>query len=326
MKKEWLLKTEIFASLDDKSLDFICENSDFATYNSGDTIFAAGDKPDLLYIVVSGSVSIVKVKTYKYEGPSTIAELVPGDMIGEFEFFTNSNFSDSGIASCETTLLKIPGDGKSFRAVLESHPEISAAILYEFLKIISRKIRSANSLVRENSALMQELKRQVYGDKLTGLYNKTYLEETLPQFMQNSSEPVALMLMKPDNFKFINDTFGHEAGDDTLKIMAVELSHFIGDKGTVVRYMGNELGVILSGYDRDRSYDEAKLILDMVNNLDLSEVLKTDDVKLSLSIGIAVYPNHADVSDELISKAHELPLIGRARGGNIILFPEDATA
>jgi CRP-like cAMP-binding protein len=108
MKKEWLLKTEIFSSLDDKSLDLICANSDFVTYNSGDTIFSAGDKSDILYIVVSGSVHIIKA--YKHEGLSTIAELVPGDAIGELEFFTNSNFSDTGVASCETTLLKISGN------------------------------------------------------------------------------------------------------------------------------------------------------------------------------------------------------------------------
>ena len=323
MKKEWLLKTEIFKSLDDKGLDFICSNSDFITYNSGDTIFWAGDKSGILYIVVSGSVHIIK--KYKHEGTSTIAELVPGDTIGELEFFTGSDFSETGVASGETTLLKIPGNEENFRDVLEDQPEIAAIILYEFLKVISRRIRNANSLVKENSALIQELKRQVYGDKLTGIYNKTYLEETLPQFMKDSSEPVSLIHMKADNLKIINDTFGHEAGDAILKIMAVELSHFIGEDGIVFRYFGNELGVILPGYNRNRSYQEAELILEMMNNLDISEVTKNNNVKLSMSLGIAVYPDHADISDELILKAHELPLIGRARGGNIILFPEDVT-
>ena len=324
MKKEWLLKTEIFKSLDDNSLDLICENSDFVTYNSGDTIFSVDGKPGILYVVVSGSVHIIKA--YKHEGISTIAELAPGDTIGGLEFFTSSDFSHTGVASGKTTLLKISGDGESFRTVLESHPKIAATILYEFLKVISHKIRNANSIVRENSALIQELKRQVYGDKLTGIYNKIYLEETLPQFMQNRSEPVALIFMKADNLKSINDTFGHEAGDAILKTMAVELSHFIGEKGIAIRYFGNELGVILPGYNRDSSYHEAELILEMMNNLDISEAVKTDNIKLSMSFGIAIYPDHAGVSDELILKAHELPLIGRARGGNIILFPEDVTA
>lgn len=321
LKKDWLLKTEIFASLDDRGLELLEEYSDFVTYKSGEEVFPVGGDSGVLFIVVSGSVQIIKKD--KYEGNSIIAELVPGDIIGELEFFTESAFNASGVASGETILLRIPGQGLSFRVVLEKHPDVAAVILYEFLKIISGRIRNANSMVRENSALIQELKRQVYGDKLTGLYNKTFLEETLPEYMKNRSEPVGLLLMKPDNFKYINDTFGHEAGDDTLKIMAASLNLFMGERGTVLRYMGNELGVILPRCGRDECRREAESILVMFNNLDISTATKTGDVKLSMSIGIAVFPGHADISDDLILLAHELPLAGRARGGNVILFPED---
>lgn len=320
-KRDWLKKAEIFAALDSRGIELVSGHSDLSSYSDGDTVFNEGDSSGVLYIVVTGSVHIVKIDPY--EGTTVIAELAPGDIIGELEFFTSTPFNATGLASGETTLLRIPGKSDNFRAVLDSHKELAAKILYEFLKVISRRIRHANSLVRENSALMQELKRQVYGDKLTGLYNKTYLEETLPDFMKNRSEPVGLLLMKPDNFKYINDTFGHEAGDDTLKIMAVALNQFMDGKGTVLRYMGNELGVILPGLGRNESRTEAERILRMFNELDISPATGSPDVRLSMSIGIAVYPGHADVSDELILLAHELPLAGRAKGGNIILFPED---
>lgn len=320
-KKDLLKKTQIFSSLDDEGLELISGYSDPVSYKSGDEIFKEGGKPGILYIVASGAVQVFK--TDSYNGKSVIAELVPGDIIGELEFFTDSDFNASGAASGDTVVLRIPGRGESFRAVLDNHPGIAAIILYEFLKIISGRIRNANSLVRENSAVIQELKRQVYGDKLTGLYNKTYLEETLPGYMKNRSEPVGLLLMKPDNFKYINDNFGHEAGDDTLKIMSVALNHFMGERGTVLRYMGNELGVILPGFSREDCLAEAGKILTMFNGLDISSATKTDEVNLSMSIGVAVFPGHADTSDELISLAHDLPLAGRARGGNVILFPED---
>lgn len=87
--------------------------------------------------------------------------------------------------------------------------------------------------------------------------------------------------------------------------------------------MGNELGVILPGFGREDCFKEAQKILSMFNNLDISGATKTNDVYLSMSIGIAIFPGHADTSDELISITHELPLAGRARGGNVILFPED---
>ncbi len=209
-KTAWLRKAEIFAALDNRGIELISGYSGFVSFHDGETVFSEGDSSGVLYIVVSGLVNIVKIDPY--EGDTMIAELAPGDIIGELEFFTGASFNATGRVSGETTLLRIPEAGGSFNTVLDSHKELAAVILYEFLKVISGRIRHANSLVRENSALVQELKRQVYGDKLTGLYNKTYLEETLPDFMKNRSEPVGLMLMKPDNFKYINDTFGHEAG------------------------------------------------------------------------------------------------------------------
>ena len=155
-KKDWLLKAEIFASLDDRGLDLISGYSDFVSYNSGDEILAEGSRPGVLYIVVSGSVQVIRVD--QYEGVSVIAELVPGDIIGELEFFTGSDFNAAVTAASDSTLLRIPGDGESFRIILDAHPEVAAVILYEFLKVISRRIRNANSMVRENSALIQELK------------------------------------------------------------------------------------------------------------------------------------------------------------------------
>jgi diguanylate cyclase (GGDEF)-like protein len=84
--------------------------------------------------------------------------------------------------------------------------------------------------------------------------------------------------MKPDNFKLINDTFGHEAGDNTLKIMAVALKRWTEGYGTVLRYMGNELGVILEGYDRERAYEVAAGILKMFNELDISDATGSKDI------------------------------------------------
>jgi len=97
----------------------------------------------------------------------------------------------------------------------------------------------------------------------------------------------------------------------------------MGERGTVLRYMGNELGVILPRCGREESHKEAERILRMFNSLDISEATKSKDVNLSMSIGVAIYPGHADTSDDLILLAHELPLAGRAKGGNVILFPED---
>jgi GGDEF domain-containing protein len=87
--------------------------------------------------------------------------------------------------------------------------------------------------------------------------------------------------------------------------------------------MGNELGVILPGYNREMTLKMAEAILKMFNELDISSATGDKTVFLSMSIGAALFPEHADIADDLILKAHDIPLVGRERGGNIILFPED---
>lgn len=317
---ERLKKKEIFASLDDAGLELLAGYSCEKSVPAGTRIFSEGDRSGVLYLVLSGTVQITKKGTE--EASSVIAELVEGDILGELEFFTSAPFNATATASGDTVLLQIPGDGGSFGDVLSKNPTVAASVMYEFLRVFSGRLRKANSMVKENSALVQELRRQVYGDKLTGLYNKTYLEETLPVLLKKK-QPLGLLLMKPDNFKMINDTFGHEAGDGTLRLMSAALNRHVSDRGTVLRYMGNELGVILEGRDRTGTVKEAESIMKMFNTLDISEATKSKEVFLSMSIGIALYPEHSAAADALIAMAHDLPLAGRSRGGNVILFPED---
>lgn len=321
-KKNLLRRAEIFAALDERELDLVEGYTGLSSFKEGEIIISEGDRGGILYIVLSGRVQAVK--TDRWEGDTLIAELVEGDILGELEFFTGAVFNNSVRAVTDVTLLRLPEADEDFSRILERHPDISAVMLYRFLRVFSNRLRKANSLVKDNSALVQELKRQVYGDKLTGLYNKTYLEETLPGILKKRRGPVGLLLMKPDNFKMINDTFGHEAGDDTLKLMAAALNRFMEGRGTVLRYMGNELGVILEDHGCEEAYRAAEEILRMFNGLDISEATGSREVFLSMSIGAAVYPDHANIPDELILKAHELPLVGRERGGNMILFPGDA--
>jgi diguanylate cyclase (GGDEF)-like protein len=195
---------------------------------------------------------------------------------------------------------------------------------------VSGRTREANALVKENSPIVRELKRQVYGDKLTGLYNKAYLEENLGSLL---STPLALVMMKPDNFKDINDRFGHEAGDAALVLMAGELGRAVdasaageralGKPGIAVRYMGNELAAILPGRDRGSALEAARFIQDRLSSLDLSSATGDASSRFSMSLGIALYPEHGADASALIAAAEGLPLVGRGRGGSLILFPED---
>ncbi|MCX7025469.1 MAG: GGDEF domain-containing protein [Spirochaetes bacterium] len=314
---EWLGKASIFSSLGGDELRAVASCSERRVYAPGETVYGRDAPGDALFVVVRGSVGISD------DGSSLIAELVPGDCFGELELLTAAPRNASAIAETPTELIVFPRKGLGFDEVLAGHPAASARMLYDFLDSIAGRIRNANALIKENSPVVQELKRQVYGDKLTGLFNKTFLEERLAEILKDRAGPSALLMFKPDNFKEINDTWGHEAGDSVLKLVALELSRCLDESDTAFRYMGNELAVTLPGRDRGAARAEAARIMERLVALDISAFTEGSSLKLSFSFGIALHPDHAKDALALIAIAHELPLAGRARGGGIILFPED---
>lgn len=313
--------TDIFKRLSTDDIDIIAGYSTLRTLKEGERVFEDGAPGTELYIVEQGEISISR--RTKEEKDLELARLIRGDLFGELDFFQNSPRNAAATAVRDSLLLQFPKGGYNFDDIMASHPAISAQLLHSFLSIIAGRIRSTNKLVSENSPLIQELRRQMYGDKLTGLYNRTYLEEQLQSFFDNERSPVSLLMVKPDNFKHINDTYGHEAGDETLQILAAAYKERLDTKGGLVRFMGNEFGFVLTAAGRKEAREFARLLQTLVSDLDLSEVIGEDEFTLSLSIGIAVYPEHGKDSKTIIERAHELPLIGRNRGGGKILFPED---
>jgi len=313
---------EIFSQLSDGDIEIIAAHSSLRQFQSGDTVFSINDQSSAFFIVASGTIRIIQKSEDGSE--SVIAELLPGDSFGELEYLMGSPRNASAIAAVDSSLICFPPDDTPVETHLKDYPVLNSRLLLSFLRVIAKRLRSSNALIKENSPWIQELRRQVYGDKLTGLFNKTYLEEELPGMLSDPKSPVCLMLMKPDNFKFINDTYGHEAGDGSLKMMALELSRKAGNEGICLKYMGNELGVILHGADRTTALRKAEEIREAFNSLDIRSVTGGTAVTVTVSIGIAVWPEHGQNAVDIISAAHALPLVGRERGGNFILFPEDA--
>ena len=314
---ELLSAAPLFSSFSRNELDFLAEKSEFILCEDGRRIFEAGDAGRRLYLVASGSVVILSP-----DNGSVLAEFVAGDSFGELELLTGTAHNAAARADGQTRLLAFPSGGWSLKEALSARPEVAARILRSFLLVVSGRTRKSNTLVKENSPWVRELKRQVYGDKLTGLLNKAYLAENLPKALTG---PLALLMMKPDNFKEINDRFGHEVGDAALVLMARDLDRAAGlDGGTATRYDGNELAVMYPGKDRAAALETARALQVRLAGLDLSHLTGDPLLHLRMSFGIAIYPEHGADAEALIKACAGLPLVSRSRGGSLILFPEDA--
>ena len=306
-KIEALGNTPLFAGWDEVYLKDIADKAGIDSYQKGDIIFQQDTKGDRFYILVEGNVIILSP-----EDNSVLAEFVSGEMFGETAMLTQDEQKAIASANENSIILSFPKDGVPMEEVFKNNPVTYAQLLKSYLVMVSRRTRKANSLIKENSPIMKELQKQVYGDKLTGLLNKAYLEENIADFMKSSFSL----------FKAINDTYGHEKGDACLTFIGNHLSHFLDTDSVLMRYQGNEFAVLTPDQGRNGAASLAEKIKVELENLDISPVLN-NSFKLSMSLGILLHPDTKIAKTEFIKQCAEMPLIGRARGGSMILFEED---
>ncbi len=321
-KADLLKQADIFSSLLPGDIDVLAAGSEILGYKPDEAVFSMDDPGNALYIVESGEVVVQKLDESRRK--IDIARFVSGNCFGELDLFTENVRDAFAHASTETRLLVFPESETGFSTFLEKHPALSARILHEILVKIAVRIRSANALIKDNSPLVQELRRQVYLDKLTGIFNQAYITETIQKLIKRDEGGFALIIVKPDNFKDLNDTYGHDAGDSAIRIIARGLQNFIGDEERVARYKGNAMAVLLPGVGRKEAFTEAESIREYISCLDVTEATDGNIFTITSSIGITIFPEHGIGAEDLLILTHELPLIGRSRGGNKILFPEDS--
>jgi len=148
-----------------------------------------------------------------------------------------------------------------------------------------------------------QLKHMALHDTLTGLPNRKLLNDRLQQlFLQSQREKLAfaLFLIDLDRFKEINDTLGHQFGDELLKMVSARLMSSTREKDSISRLGGDEFAVLLPQTD----YDGSKLCAERIlNAMDAPFNINNISTESKASIGIALFPEHGDTADELMQHA-----------------------
>jgi diguanylate cyclase (GGDEF)-like protein len=256
------------------------------------------------------------VKEGEERKPIDLARFVAGESFGEQDFMSDSPRTASAVSDGDSRLLIFPARGSALDAVMAEHPTIFARVLHQLLAIVADRIRSTNRLVSENSSWVRELRQQVFGDKLTGLYSKSYLDDEFAGMLSRWRGETGLLMIKPDNFKLINDTYGHEVGDQALRILANRLKSLLRDGDIAIRYRGNENAVILPQTSEEQALAEAERIREEMKLANLSPITGGEQVPLTFSVGVAIYPTHGADNVTLASCAHDAVFAARDAGGD----------
>ncbi|MGE5607015.1 MAG: GGDEF domain-containing protein [Bacteroidota bacterium] len=167
----------------------------------------------------------------------------------------------------------------------------------------------------QNIASLNQVKQQADTDGLTGLYNRRYFNEKLEELVNQSIEDgtsLSLIMIDVDNFKKYNDTYGHPAGDQLLKTVAMVISDTVREGDIVTRYGGEEFAVILKRSSRETALQIAERIRIAVANIS-GGGLKTP---VTVSLGVGTIPEHATDRAGLVEFADQSLYHSKQSGKN----------
>jgi len=185
----------------------------------------------------------------------------------------------------------------------------------------------AQSLQERDAELqraLRETRELAITDPLTGLHNRRYLWELLGRELlkaRRNRTPVAAILADIDHFKRFNDTWGHESGDLVLKRVADVIREHVRGSDIGCRYGGEELAVILPDTMLEVAVDRAERIRSGVAALRLEYGGKPLDT-ITLSFGVAIFPQHADNAEALLRAADEALYEAKRAGRNRVMVSQ----
>lgn len=177
------------------------------------------------------------------------------------------------------------------------------------------------SLILDKIKLFQETKRLSITDGLTGLYNRRYFYKYLDLEIARTKrygDSFSVMLFDIDNFKNINDTYGHQAGDDVLVELSEILKMISRETDVVARYGGEEFIIILPNTGEIETIALANRIKTAVEK-NIFMINNSEAVKMTLSGGIASFPQNASDAKSLLIAADSALYAAKATGKNKIL-------
>lgn len=183
---------------------------------------------------------------------------------------------------------------------------------------LGRVAQGFNAMAAKIEIQQEELKKLSFRDELTGVYNRRHFQQAINEEILRSKRydhPCALLMLDLDYFKVINDTYGHQTGDEVLKSVSKIISHTVRPTDVVARYGGEEFSVILP----ETNHLNALILAERIRNEVASLIISLPNVRtitVTISVGIAAFPQNAQSDHELIAAADKALYQAKDAGRN----------
>ena len=203
--------------------------------------------------------------------------------------------------------------GQLKRGEIKSLSDVAGA---REINILSNSLRSLVTKLTEKDTALGEMKHIAHHDPLTGLGNRlaldVYFEHAVAQANRQRSQ-IGVLVLDLDDFKQVNDRLGHAAGDEVLCEVARRLRRCIRGGDLVARTGGDEMAIV--SHLGEGGIPEVRALAERIlNDVLMPFITGGNRVTINISIGIAVYPDHATRPDELLQQADQALYVAKSKG------------
>ncbi|MEW7985802.1 MAG: EAL domain-containing protein [Candidatus Thiodiazotropha sp.] len=278
--------------------------------------FIVNNSPDMIYLLDhEGRFAFIneRVKSLLgYDQKEIIGEhfskLIHTDDIERAHFtFNERRVGERATRSAELKLSSKNNNGSRFFDSGTVPVELSSIGIYTTNDDKTKSFIGTYGVARDISERKQAeelIKYQLYHDLLTNLPNRSLFRDRLNMAMaqsKRSGKKLAIMYLDMDRFKIINDSLGHYVGDELLKMVGQRLRSELREADTLARVGGDEFNLLIPEIN---DIQDARNLAEKILRLTLEPfIIKNEEIFISFSIGISIYPSDGDTKDSLIKHA-----------------------
>jgi diguanylate cyclase (GGDEF)-like protein len=314
---EAIKKLNLFSLLKDEDLRFVVEHSGVLQLRHGGILFSENQRAHHVYSLIEGTLRVYRNRADG--GVDELAWFTAGDTVGDFDFARQALYDARAEAVEDSVLLMFPGFGLTLDQFIYEAPQAVTRILLSSIIMMSSRITMTHKVIVDNLSWLQELQRRAYEDPGTGLWQQTFLKDEINRILVR---PSALIMLKPDRFKELNDSRGHAAGDEAMVRIAMILKTFTRrtGRGWAMRFRSNETGLFIDNCTAVTAKKIAQALAKAINGMKpVPERGKIPAFHFSATIVWTVWPADGAVWDALFQDTYAALLHFWRGGGNKVV-------
>ena len=314
-----LLNSPIFSSMSELEFNAVAAFMERRVVKKGETIFNEGDRGQDMFILISGSL-----KAYKRQSDGTqrwMFDFTPGNFLGEMSIIADEPRSATIMAKEDSQLMVL--QGIDFYRIVFDHPMIGIKMLNAIGTIQNMWLNQNSRYLRDLIQWGETARRRAITDELTGLYNRSFLEESIKDRFKSGAvgtRAMSLIMMDLDKVHEINDKYGTIGGDKVIVAVATLLKNMGRPGDIAARLAGDEFAILLPDTEGKNALIVADKIREKVANqtVTLTQInsAKTDKLQVKCSLGISTAPKDAKNVRDLVYKADMALKKAKEKGRN----------